>query len=335
MIQGADPSLKHFLLREIEFLPFIASKKMRETFNLFFLTQGQPLPVLAQGYMATNLQSIRFHRHSSITFNQSVDSARSHETCAWQTFTCTVGHKEAEGAMFIPKASCLVGSLLDKCVPCHPGCKEHDQQLRQKIAERAQRHIHNLNILKNYSPQCRYLLQLYSYQFLPFPFYITEEVQQHRLLTYILDHRNSELWLDMSTLIRVTRDVIEALTFLASRNIDPRDVTAYNTVIRAGAGTYTKSFGARCSVLTLADFVVKLADLGLCHEFLSNDPMYSNEGIRPGEYINCVFGPFLKFMSEDQNLLEKGRGCLMSPPCLESQGCHLIPLCYLLSCSSA
>ena len=29
------------------------------------------------------------------------------------------------------------------------------------------------------------------------------------------------------------------------------------------------------------------------------------------------------------------RGCLMSPPCLESQGCHLIPLCYLLSCSSA
>ena len=30
-----------------------------------------------------------------------------------------------------------------------------------------------------------------------------------------------------------------------------------------------------------------------------------------------------------------GRGCLMSPPCLESQGCHLIPRCYLLSCSSA
>ena len=30
-----------------------------------------------------------------------------------------------------------------------------------------------------------------------------------------------------------------------------------------------------------------------------------------------------------------GLGCLMSPPCLESQGCHLIPLCYLLSCSSA
>ena len=30
-----------------------------------------------------------------------------------------------------------------------------------------------------------------------------------------------------------------------------------------------------------------------------------------------------------------GRGCLMSPSCLESQGCYLIPLCCLLSCSSA
>ena len=27
-----------------------------------------------------------------------------------------------------------------------------------------------------------------------------------------------------------------------------------------------------------------------------------------------------------------GRGCLMSPSCLESQGCHLIPLSCLLSC---
>ena len=30
-----------------------------------------------------------------------------------------------------------------------------------------------------------------------------------------------------------------------------------------------------------------------------------------------------------------GRGCPMSLPCLESQGCHLVPLYYLLSCSSA
>ena len=31
----------------------------------------------------------------------------------------------------------------------------------------------------------------------------------------------------------------------------------------------------------------------------------------------------------------EARGCQMSLPCLESQGCHLIPLSYLLSCFSA
>ena len=30
--------------------------------------------------------------------------------------------------------------------------------------------------------------------------------------------------------------------------------------------------------------------------------------------------------------LKAGRGCLLSSSCLESQGCHLIPLSYLLSC---
>ena len=44
----------------------------------------------------------------------------------------------------------------------------------------------------------------------------------------------------------------------------------------------------------------------------------------------CVPVQFLRLCP-----LKGGRGCLMSPPCLESQGCHLIPLCDLLSCSSA
>ena len=33
-----------------------------------------------------------------------------------------------------------------------------------------------------------------------------------------------------------------------------------------------------------------------------------------------------------QSTHKGGRGCLMSPSCLESQGCYLIPLSYLLSC---
>ena len=46
---------------------------------------------------------------------------------------------------------------------------------------------------------------------------------------------------------------------------------------------------------------------------------------------------FYKYPVVDHLCVEKKnpKGCLMSPSCLESQGCHLIPLCYLLSCSSA
>ena len=47
--------------------------------------------------------------------------------------------------------------------------------------------------------------------------------------------------------------------------------------------------------------------------------------------ILSMLTPFTLFLCPPKG----GRGCLMSPPCLESQGCHLIPLCYLLSCSSA
>lgn len=297
VIKGANPSLSDSLRREIAFLPFSVSRQIRETFNCFFRADGQPLHTLAQSYMATNLQSIGFHQDSLITCDQSADSAKSSETCAWRTFTCTVSQKEAEGAMYIPKASCLAGALVDKCLPRHPGCHENDAQRRQQIVQRAQRHTRNLNMLKKFSPKCRYLLQMYSYQLLPFPFYVTEEVQQRRLLSYVLDHRNSQLWLDTSVLVRVMTDVLEALTFLASRNIDPRDVTAYNMVVQAGAGNRRQSFGARCSVLTSGDFVVKLADLGLSHEFLSNDAVYNDMEIRPGGLMGCVSRHvlFLKF----------------------------------------
>ena len=41
-----------------------------------------------------------------------------------------------------------------------------------------------------------------------------------------------------------------------------------------------------------------------------------------GKFANCLSNWPLK----------GGRGCLMSPSGLESQGCHLIPVSYLLSC---
>ena len=53
------------------------------------------------------------------------------------------------------------------------------------------------------------------------------------------------------------------------------------------------------------------------------------------EKFGC-FMPQTKVLLPSPASAPKGRlGCLMSPPCLESQGCHLIPLYYLLSCTSA
>ena len=52
--------------------------------------------------------------------------------------------------------------------------------------------------------------------------------------------------------------------------------------------------------------------------------------------LSLLHWSLLSFPSLTQLLpLKVGQGCLMSPPCLESQGSHLIPLRYLLFCSSA
>ena len=295
VIKGANSPLHRGLYREVECLPFHNASYVKQAFNMFFQTKEQTLTQLAQGYMEASLQLVGFHRDRTISCDESHDSKKSLEDCAWQHFTCTMGQNLAEGFMYVPKASCLASTQLDKCLEKHPGCTENCTKSREKIAERAQRHIRDLNMKKALGPKCRHLLQMYSYQLLPFPFYITEEVQQRRLLSYVLDHRNSQLWLGTGTLVHVMKDVIEALKFLASRNIDPRDVTAYNMVVQAGAGNRRQSFGPRCSVLTGADFVVKLADLGLCHEFLSDDPVYNDVEVRPGEFISCVFHTFSKF----------------------------------------
>ena len=56
-------------------------------------------------------------------------------------------------------------------------------------------------------------------------------------------------------------------------------------------------------------------------------------------YWPCCFDlVFINFGPKKMSLIfprKGGRGCPMSPPSLESQGCHSIPPYYLLSCSSA
>ena len=51
---------------------------------------------------------------------------------------------------------------------------------------------------------------------------------------------------------------------------------------------------------------------------------------RVAAFVVPFWPPFLLlFLFTSFRPPKGGRGCLMSPPCLESQGCHLISLCYL------
>ena len=56
-----------------------------------------------------------------------------------------------------------------------------------------------------------------------------------------------------------------------------------------------------------------------------------------GSFQHTSFNDCHKWLRQRslRNTPKGGRGCLMSPPCPESRGCHLIPFHYLLSCSSA
>ena len=81
--------------------------------------------------------------------------------------------------------------------------------------------------------------------------------------------------------------------------------------------------------------------LGLCnhsHDHHSSIAGRIEDGMRDGGILTSLL--LCAHLSDFGHRMPSeapkgGWGCLMSPPCLESQGCHLIPLYYLFSCFSA
>ena len=161
------------LLKEVDCLPFHTSKHVRETMNAFFRGRDSPVFTMAKGFMANTLHTVGFHRQCSVS---SPKVAGNTETCGWKRFTCSIDQQEAEGAMYIPKASCLARDDLSKCLNQHPGLGQSPHE-RQRLLESSQKEIRHLDMLKQFSPLCRHLLQVHCYQMLPFPFYITEQVR--------------------------------------------------------------------------------------------------------------------------------------------------------------
>jgi serine/threonine protein kinase len=82
--------------------------------------------------------------------------------------------------------------------------------------------MNELRILTSLQDHCthRNIVQLFSFQCRPIPiFYITEIADNPNLLTYLLNTRNSENMLQDQTLLRFTKDVLEAVLFLHDNHI--------------------------------------------------------------------------------------------------------------------
>ena len=67
------------------------------------------------------------------------------------------------------------------------------------------------------------------------------------------------------------------------------------------------------------------------HRFVSGLILCILECLWFGDVWGITRGQIVAFFPPPKG----GLGCLMSTPCLEPQGCHLIQLYYLLSCSSS
>jgi len=65
----------------------------------------------------------------------------------------------------------------------------------------------------------------------------------------------------------------------------------------------------------------------LCEE--KRQPFNNEKHIASCSECGMTYIAFCRFLFLPRR---EARGCLMSPSCLESQGCHFIPLSYLLSC---
>nr|KAG5703470.1 hypothetical protein BaRGS_022519 [Batillaria attramentaria] len=134
-----------------------------------------------------------------------------------------------------------------------------------------------MNALRRFSHKCPNLLQPIAYKYKPFPYYITEPVENRRLIGYLLKHRAAQRWLDSSV-----------ATFLADRDTVTRDITAYNMIVDTEDNVYSAR-GSPSGFLTTTCHV-KLADLGLAHEFRNNNALYHDTEIRPDPDLDAALG---------------------------------------------
>ena len=264
----SDPAYKKLLMQEVKQLPFHNSEIVRQAFNCYLSGKSREPPIeffkgVVVGFLEKNLRLIGFQRDRTGSTERAAGETQ--EECFWLEIICTVAHKPAEGAVYVPKPSCLSKSTNDMlmCVSDHPGKMETSKERKLQIIQKAQRHRMTLDNLKLLSPGCRNIINLLAYQIKPFPFYITEAVENRRLLEFLLDHRNVQQWLSNEVLVQVIQNVVKGLLYIAGQNMVTRDITAYSMIAEIHGGNPGSSRESASRLLSLGNFIVKIVELGL------------------------------------------------------------------------
>ena len=259
---------KRLLTQEVKQLPFHNSQIVRQSFNCYLSGKSKESPIeffkrVVISFLETNLRLIGFQRDRTGSTERAAADAQ--EACSWLEITCAVGDVPAEGAVFLPKPSCLSKSSYDllMCVTGHPGKAETSMEKKNQIIRKAQRHMRSLDNLKLLSIGCRNIINLLAYQIKPFPFYITEALEDCRLLEFLIDHRNVQQWLSNQVLVQIIKDVVNGLIYISNRRMVTRDVTAYSMIVEMHKDSPCSLRESASRILSPGNFVVKIADLGL------------------------------------------------------------------------
>lgn len=251
------------LLREVRGPTFHKVTRVRQTFNILHRTDETHLKDLAHGHIEQSLRGFGFWFDDTRRAKGKDDNCVQ-EMCNWFTSPCKLSGTKADCTMYVPTINCIMKEdfNIGTCLKKHP---VHES------AAISMRHKRNLDLLQQLSPKSEHVLKLLAYQYKPFPFYITEAVEEEdRLLSYLRLLRREGYWLSIETMIKILLQITDILILLEKDGLVTRDLTCYNLVVREKSRS--RSRNSRREVLRAREeFTIQLADLSLIDVYKNDE----------------------------------------------------------------
>ena len=256
VLRAADTSHHGLLLDEVRCLLCHPAAQVREVVVQLLLARGRPLSEVLLSFVKDRLLVAAGLRLSGV--DEEKDGQRGRPACTWlEKGWRGPGGQLLHGAMYVPLSKCLQSGTARHCLQ-HAAPRERSMQ-----------HVQHLGALRQLGPHPN-RLSLLAFQAQPLPlFYLTENVSDRRLLYLLIDDRTASCKLPPAVLLSAALQVVKALLFLDSKRFVLRDVTTHNMIyiLEKDEDGVTTSIS------------VKLADLGLTHQYKDGDR------IRPRKYI--------------------------------------------------